>query len=347
MPISRRSCTASSCHAWISTRRSRNAKARSISSTCSLRARDLVRDDGAVRRDFQQRFKRIFVDEFQDTDPLQAELLMLLAANDPRETRWQEVTPVPGKLFVVGDPKQSIYRFRRADVEVYRRVCELLEASGAMRVELRKSFRAVPNIQRVVNAAFEPVMDGDPQALQARYMPLEPSRPDSEQPSVVALPVPEPYGRGSVAAMEIEASLPDAVGAYVDWLVHRSGWTVTERREPGRSVPLEPRHICILFRRFVSYGEDITRTYVEALEARGVRHLLVGGKTFHEREEIETIRAALMAIEWPDDQLSVFATLRGALFAIGDEELLEYHHLGGRFHPFRIPHAPRSSHPRA
>jgi len=188
-----------------------------------------------------------------------------------------------------------------------------------------------------VNAAFAPVMNGDPDALQARYMPLEPSRADTGQPSVVVLPVPAPYSRYSVTATEIEASLPDAVGAYVDWLVRSSGWTVTERRDPDRRVPLEPRHICILFRRFVSYGEDITRKYVEALEARGVRHLLVGGRTFHEREEIETIRAALMAIEWPDDQLSVFATLRGALFAIGDEELLEYHHLGGRFHPFRVP----------
>jgi ATP-dependent exoDNAse (exonuclease V) beta subunit len=100
---------------------------------------------------------------------------------------------------------------------------------------------------------------------------------------------------------------------------------------------LEARHICILFRRFVSYGEDITRAYVEALEARGVKHLLVGGKAFHDRDEIETLRAALMAIEWPDDQLSVFATLRGALFAIGDEELLEYHTIAGRFHPFRVP----------
>jgi ATP-dependent exoDNAse (exonuclease V) beta subunit len=302
-----------------------------------VRARDLVRDQSAVRRDFQKRFKRIFVDEFQDTDPLQAELLLLLAAADPNETSWQHVTPERGKLFVVGDPKQSIYRFRRADVDVYRRVCQLLEAAGATRVELRQSFRAVRNIQRVVNAAFAPVMDGDSEGLQARYMPLELSRPDTDQPSVVALPVPKPYGRYSVAAMEIEKSLPKAVGAYVEWLVKNSGWTVTGRRHPDRRVPLEPRHICLLFRRFVSYGEDVTRQYVEALEARGIRHLLVGGKTFHDREEIETLRAALTAIEWPDDQLSVFATLRGALFAIGDEELLEYHHTSRCFHPFRIP----------
>jgi ATP-dependent exoDNAse (exonuclease V) beta subunit len=302
-----------------------------------VRARNLVRDDEAVRRDFQRRFRRIFVDEFQDTDPLQAELLMLLAAGDSGESRWDHVTPEPGKLFVVGDPKQSIYRFRRADVDVYRQVCQLLQASGATCVELRKSFRGVPNIQRAVNFAFSTVMDGDVESMQAHYVPLERSRDDTSQPSVVALPVPRPYGRYSVSAMEIEKSLPSAVGAYVEWLVTRSGWTVTERRNPDVRIPLEPRHICLLFRRFVSYGEDITRKYVEALEARGVRQLLVGGKTFHDREEIETIRAALTAIEWPDDQLSVFATLRGALFAIGDEELLDYHHLARCFHPFRIP----------
>jgi ATP-dependent exoDNAse (exonuclease V) beta subunit len=303
-----------------------------------LRARNLVRDDSLVRRHFQQRFKRIFVDEFQDTDPLQAELLLLLSAHDSDEARWEQVTPLPGKLFIVGDPKQSIYRFRRADVDVYRRVCDQLERAGGRRVELRKSFRGVPALQRFVNAAFARVMDGHPDELQARYVALEPERADaSTQPAVVALPIPNPYGARFVSPREIDRSLPDAIAAYVEWLVKRSGWTVTERRRPTARVRVEPRHVCVLFRRFVSYGEDVTRKYVEALEARGIHHLLVGGRTFHNREEIETLRAALMAIEWPDDRLSVFATLRGALFAIGDEELLEYQRAGGRFHPFGLP----------
>jgi ATP-dependent exoDNAse (exonuclease V) beta subunit len=304
-----------------------------------VRARQLVRDDRNVRSHFQQRFVRIFVDEFQDTDPLQAELLLLLAASDPGVTDWRDITPVRGKLFVVGDPKQSIYRFRRADVAVYRQVCDQLERAGAVRVELRRSFRSVPAIQRLVNAAFSPVMDGSLTRQQAHYVPLETLRENvPRQPAVVALPVPEPYGARSVSAKEIEASLPDAVGAYVHWLVTASGWMVTERRgRDATPVPIEARHICILFRRFVSYGQDITRPYLNALEARGVRHLLVGGRAFHAREEIETLRAALTAIEWPDDQLSVFATLRGALFAIGDEELLEYQHLGGRFRLFSKP----------
>jgi ATP-dependent exoDNAse (exonuclease V) beta subunit len=303
-----------------------------------LCARNLVRDRADVRRHFQERFRCLFVDEFQDTDPLQAELLLLLAADDPLEGDATRVRPVPGKLFIVGDPKQSIYRFRRADVGIYRTVCEQLAAHGARCVRLTTSFRSVPNIQRAVNAAFRPLMTGARDTLQAEYVPLGPARTDlPDQPSLVALAVPEPYGKRHISGAAIDRSLPDAVGAFIDWLVRDSGWKVTERRG-AQPVPVDARHVCLLFRRFVSFTTDVTRAYVDALEARGIKHLLLGGRAFHGREEIETLRAALTAVEWPDDQLSVFATLKGALFAIGDEELLEYRHQYARaFHPFQVP----------
>ena len=303
-----------------------------------LRARDLIRDRADVREHFQRRLTCLFVDEFQDTDPLQAELLLLLAADDASQRDVWSVRPVPGKLFVVGDPKQSIYRFRRADVRIYSRVRAQLEKHGARCEQLTTSFRGVPNLQRAVNAAFAPLMTGDHDTMQASYVPLARSRDDlAGQPSLVALPVPKPYGKRNISGIAIDASLPDAVGAFVDWLVHESGWHVTEH-QGATPVRVQPRHVCLLFRRFVSFGSDVTRGYVDALEARGINHLLVGGRAFHGREEIETLRAALSAVEWPDDQLSVFAALRGALFAIGDEELLEYRHRYARaFHPFRIP----------
>ena len=81
-----------------------------------IKMRNLVRDDEGVRKELQGRFTHFFVDEFQDTDPLQAEILLLLSADDHTVADWRAVHPVPGKLFLVGDPKQSIYRFRRADV---------------------------------------------------------------------------------------------------------------------------------------------------------------------------------------------------------------------------------------
>jgi ATP-dependent exoDNAse (exonuclease V) beta subunit len=107
-----------------------------------IKARDLLRDNGEVRQDLQNRFMHFFVDEFQDTDPLQAEILLLLAADDPRVTDWGAVRPVPGKLFLVGDPKQSIYRFRRADVTLYEDVKRRLVAVGAKVLHLTGAIRS-------------------------------------------------------------------------------------------------------------------------------------------------------------------------------------------------------------
>jgi hypothetical protein len=160
-------------------------------------------------------------------------------------------------------------------------------------------------------------MTANDRALQADYVPLAPYRPfDDSQPAIVALPVPRPYARSGplkASARAIDGSLPDAVGAFIAWLIdEKNEWKVCERQSDGseKRVQIEPRHIAVLFRRFVSFGADITRDYVDAIEARGIAHLLVGGKAFHGREEVETVRAALAAIEWPDDELSVFATLR-------------------------------------
>ena len=81
-------------------------------------------------------------------------------------------------------------------------------------------------------AAFAPVMTGDAATLQADYVPLTPFRePLPSQPAVVALPVPEPYGARNLSAMAMEKSLPDAVGAFIDWVVNASGWAVHGNRE--------------------------------------------------------------------------------------------------------------------
>jgi ATP-dependent exoDNAse (exonuclease V) beta subunit len=304
-----------------------------------LRTRRLLCSSSQIREHFQRRFKHIFIDEFQDTDPLQVEILMLLACGDPSVTEWRKAVPTPGKLFIVGDPKQAIYRFRRADVGVYMEVKKLLNDAGAMCLTLTTSFRAVPSLQRAINRSFRPLMKGDASVLQADYVPLSPDRPEEPgQPSLVVLPIPKPYGASKLAAYAIEDSLPDAIAAFLQWILRDSGWTVTERERPRDRVRVAARHICLVFRRFEKFMVgDMTRSYVEALEARGIPHLLVGGKSFHEREEVETVRVALSAIEWPDDELSVFAALRGSFFAVGDELLLEYRHHYQHLRPYAIP----------
>jgi ATP-dependent exoDNAse (exonuclease V) beta subunit len=301
-----------------------------------VRARDLVCGNAEVRRELQARFKLLFVDEFQDTDPLQAEILLLLAADDPHETDWRRARPLPGKLFLVGDPKQSIYRFRRADVALYEGVKRALLSGGAELVHLTVSFRSVPELQQAVNAAFAPRMRAETPS-QPGYVPLSPFRASTpEQPALVALPVPMPYGDyRKIVSWRIEESLPDAVAAFVRWLVAESGWKVTESARSAERVPIRPQHVCLLFRRFRSGATDITHPYVRALEARHLPHVLIGGSSFHEREEIEALRNALLAIERPEDELMVFATLRGPFFALPDATLLAFRERYRTLHPFR------------
>ncbi len=298
-----------------------------------IKVRDLVRDQPEVRKYLQDRFTHLFIDEFQDTDPLQSEILLLLAADDPAESDWREARPKPGKLLLVGDPKQSIYKFRRADMVQYLEVREALRERDVGFVRLTKSFRAVRNIQQCVNTAFETEMTGDVESGQADWAPLEKHRENEARPSVVVLPVPRPY-KTRIAKEAINQSLPDAIAAYIAWLVNESGWGAFS--EGGIFERFRARDVAVLLRRRTQGGVDLTRDYAKALESRGVAHLLAGSKSFHRREEVETLRVALMAIEWPDDELSVFATLKGSLFAIPDEMLLRYRHRHGRLHPFHI-----------
>jgi ATP-dependent exoDNAse (exonuclease V) beta subunit len=200
-------------------------------------------------------------------------------------------------------------------------------------LELSTSFRSLPGIQGCVNAAFGALMTADAARGQASYVALSPFRAASEaQPQVVALPVPEPYGKsGRVTKGAIEASLPDAVAAWIGWLVTRSGYQVLEA---GELVPVAARHVCLLFKRFKAFDDDATREYVRALEARRIPHVLSGGRSFHSREEIIALRALLTAIEWPDDSLHVYAALRGPFVALSDEMLLAFKRKHRHLHPF-------------
>ncbi len=300
------------------------------------KARNLLRDDDALRKQLQSRFTHIFVDEFQDTDPLQAEILLLLAAESGDDNDWLRVKPLPGKLFVVADPKQSIYRFRRADVALYQRVKRQLIAAGAQPVYLSVSFRSVPEIQEIVNTAMSEAMKRTDNNHQADYVALEKHRPTIEgQPSVFALPIPRPYGDwGYLTQYAMQRSEPTAVAAWVRWLIEDSGYQVTSRGE-SEPRPIGPSDICLLFRRFVSAERSVTQPYVEGLQGLDVPHVLVGGRGFHQREEIEAMRIALTAIERPDDELAVFATLRGPLFSLTDDSLFLFRSRHGPLHPFR------------
>lgn len=305
-----------------------------------IRTRDLIVRDEAVREELRGRTRAIFVDEFQDTDPLQAEIVLALASDGPIGSGGplspDAPPPRPGALFVVGDPKQSIYRFRRADVALYERVKRKLMSQGVELLTLSTSFRSRPDIQRAINAAFAPLMQGAEDGSQASYVPLGEHRPERpDRPSVVALPVPRPYGRyGKVYKNAVAASTADAAGAFVDWLLHESGYTIEDAIEGGERA-IESRDVCLLFRSTARFGQNLVAPYVLALEARGIPHVLVGGRASHDREEVLALATVLRAIEHPDDALSVYAALRGPFFALSDEELLVHREAHG-LHPLKV-----------
>lgn len=123
-----------------------------------LALRDLVRDDLDARAFYQRMFDHILVDELQDTDPLQAEIILFLSEATPLAARWQDVVVGNGRLTLVGDPKQSIYRFRRADVGMYDRMRAQVARGEHVDVTLSANFRSVPHLIAWANARFADIL---------------------------------------------------------------------------------------------------------------------------------------------------------------------------------------------
>ena len=284
-----------------------------------LRTQGLLRNHAEVREELGGRFRHIVVDEYQDTDPLQTEIVLLLTAPEPPGGDWRTAIPVPGSLCLVGDPKQSIYRFRRADVAHYLEVKERLLANGAAEIRLTTNFRSVPAICDFVNRIMKPVFEEAPGigglARQVDYVPLHPSRePIRESVPLAAIPLAHaPYAR------QLEEQEPKAVAGFVGGLLD-SGFRVSQADKEG-TRPVEPSDICLLFRRFRTYGRLVPQPYADALRDLDIAHSLAAVQTYIGSAELSFLRAALTAIEFPEDELSVYATLRGPLFAIPDQDL--------------------------
>jgi ATP-dependent helicase/nuclease subunit A len=271
-----------------------------------LLARDLLRDHPHVRRAFQGRFVPILVDEFQDTDPIQAEILFYLTGEDTEEKDWKKLSPRPGSLFVVGDPKQSIYRFRRADIETYGAVRERIEKNGRV-LNLSASFRATGRLCGWVNGVFAGQFPAAASPDQAAWVPLEAQRPEGT-PGVFRL---ETRTAGSATAPVVEQDatrIARAIQAAV------------------RSAERRPGDFLILFRTRKFMSE-----YARALEARGIPYELSGGGAFKDSEELRALLPFLRAIADPDDPVAFTAVLRGPLFGVDDEALYRHARTGGRF----------------
>src|SRR5262249_17168627 len=248
-----------------------------------LFARDLLRDHTEARRDFQSRFTPILVDEFQDTDPIQAEVILYLTGRDVTERRWRRLEPIPGSLFVVGDPKQSIYRFRRADIETYERVRERIVASGGEVVQLTSNFRSAESICGWINRVFAPLFPSPPTPEQTSYSPLASARETivEEPQGGFRLDIP-PHTRREALARSDADSIARWIRAALD------GATLPLEKNRPKALPatrtFRPGDFMILLR----YRRHL-RLYARALEARRIPYDISGGGAFSDSPEIATL----------------------------------------------------------
>lgn len=286
-----------------------------------IRARDLLRDCKEVRGYFQKRFRYLLVDEFQDTDPLQVDLLFLLAEKEPRAASWQEAELAEGKLFLVGDPKQSIYRFRRADIEIYQAAREKLLKYGQA-LSIKQNFRTLPGLIDWVNRTFNILIK--PQGnYQPAYQPLRAFRPPYRRPPVVLLNPADSLDEAK--ADEIRAAEAAAVAEFIESAAGK--WTVPAG--DGGSRELRYGDIALLFPTTTGLYH-----FEEALRRRKIPYRLEGGRQFYLREEIVFLKNLLAAVSNPYDQLALVAVLRYWAGAIPDEMLFQYVESGGKLSYF-------------
>jgi len=287
-----------------------------------MSAAGLLRDKPAVREYFKARFTHLLVDEFQDTDPVQAQVMMLLTADNVNETDWTQCTPEPGSLFVVGDPKQSIYRFRRADVVVYETVKGILCGPGNPPAHLFTSFRSAPELISWVNGRFTDPFGELSSPYSPDYVHLQPG-PDSERAELTGIERLDSQGHLSnkelIHDFETGAIARD-IRSHLD-----AGRTV-----PG-PVPCRPGDFMVV----TAYTHQLG-LYGSALQEMGIPHQVTGGSGLSAPPELGMLAACFKAVLYPEDSVALLAVLRGGLFGLNDQELYEYALAGGSFN-YRKP----------
>jgi ATP-dependent helicase/nuclease subunit A len=288
-------------------------------------ARRLLASHGEARAALHGRYQRLLLDEFQDTDPIQLEIAVRLAAapDDPGQADdWHSMRPLPGRLFVVGDPKQSIYRFRRADIAQYLRAAGQVGADTEI---LSANFRSSAAVIRWVNHVFAAAIREEPD-VQPAYQLLDVCRPGSVEHGSVRVigTTPHPDLEGVGAADELRERESSDVAATVATALH-DGWLVTDASTGGLR-PCRPGDITILLP---------TRTSLPALE-RALRALELPARAenssvVYTTAEIRRLMLALRAADDATDQLALVETLRSELYGCSDVELYEWKAAGGRW----------------
>lgn len=265
--------------------------------------RELLRQNEETREYFKAKFERLFVDEVQDNDPLQTEILFFLAEESGSfASEWDKVKLKPGKLFMVGDPKQSIYRFRRADIEVYEKSKQIINEQDGLLLDLTTNFRSVPAVIDFVNLhfskSFEKLRDTIKQGFHPNYTSLEvnPEKVYSDKPTI--------YVNLTSATDGIDSEALKTA-AFIREQVEKNGYAYSD--------------IMILFRKYANM-----QSYALAFESAEIPSIEIGEKQYFTIVEVRALVSALQALDDPTDTISLYSTLRSPIFGFSDRELFDF-----------------------
>jgi len=280
-------------------------------------ARSVLRDPTHgmdVRSALAQRYQRLLIDEFQDTDPIQVELAVLIASDDPDAGTkdWRTVVPRTGHLFFVGDPMQAIYRFRRADIATFLDTRDHL-VGGAE--SLDRNYRTAETVLGWVNATFSQLIQEAP-GSQPAYTSLVPVRRDPDVGPAVAFIGREHEGKPRAAALR-DAEAHDVAGAIRRAVEGR--WMVSERQPDGSEQwrPTRWSDVAILLP-----GRSSLAELQPALESAQIPYRVEASSLVFETREVRELMLIIRAVDDPTDSLSIVAALRTPSFGCGDDDLL-------------------------
>ncbi len=276
------------------------------------RARALLRDHPRVRERIKDEYRAILVDEFQDTDPVQYEILLALAEQRGRQAAdWKNMELEPGKLFIVGDPKQSIYAFRRADIEAFDRVVEKIETAGGVVQTLTTNFRSASAVLEPVNDVFDRLFERrrHVQPSNVRLAPVPGRRCGALEPGVQLRLVrgedEEPFD--AAGATRAEAEL------LARWL----------RDDLLANPAVKPGHVALLFRKLTQAGD-----YLDALRRHGLNYVIEGEKHFYRQQEVIDLVNILRVLDVPTDEVALVGLLRSPLGGLTDRDVYDLRRAG-------------------
>lgn len=277
-----------------------------------VRARRLLREHPAVRERIKQDYRAILVDEFQDTDPVQYEIILAVAERlGTQAADWKDMALEPGKLFIVGDPKQSIYAFRRADIEAFDRVVEKIAADHGTIHTLTTNFRSDAAVLEPVNDLFDRVFEQRPRVQPANVrLAVRPNRRPASVDPGVRLHVVGPSGAEPFDSMEATRAEAEALA---QWL----------REDLLAGPAMKPGHVALLFRKLTQ-----AEVYLDALRRHGLSYVIEGEKHFYRRQEVIDLINLLRVLDNPHDAIALAGVLRGPLGGLTDRELYDVRRAG-------------------